>query len=319
MTSPLEAPRLVSVIVPMYNAAATICEQIEALLAQDYSGDWELILVDNGSTDGTPEMIARRYPDLAARVVIEDTDRGASPARNAAVRHSRGDFLAFVDADDRVQPTWLSELVAAAAGVDLVAGDIETESLNSERARRARPLGSLAFVFDDPEFLPAASGCNLGVRRSTFEAIDGFDPVFVVGQDVDFSWRAQLAGFSIGFAPRAVVAYRLRDDRNGIFRQMRGYGRGETKAYHRYRCFGAPRMPVRAKIALTAFLILRNPLLPAAVRGTDVDRWFGVLGYVIGRVEEIPRARFDASVTGRGPGRAGPSASGRVDRLSSAR
>ncbi|WP_066905223.1 glycosyltransferase [Millisia brevis] len=312
-------PHLVSVIVPMYNAADTIGEQIEALVAQDYPGAWELILADNGSTDGTLETIARDHPGLDAQIVIEDARRGAAHVRNAAVRHSRGDFLAFVDADDRVHPGWLTELVAASAGVDLVAGDIETESLNTPEARAARPLGSLAFVFDEPDFLPSASGCNLGVRRATFEAIDGFDPTFVVGQDVDFSWRAQLAGFTIRFAPRSVVAYRLRSDRDGIFRQMRGYGRGETKAYYRYRRFGAPRMPARAKVALASFLVLRNPLVPAAIRGVSVERWFAALGYVVGRVEEVPRARFNASVTDRVPGRAGPSADDRADRLSSVR
>lgn len=312
-------PQLVSVIVPMYNAADTIGEQIEALVAQDYPGAWELILADNGSTDGTLETIARDHPGLDAQIVIEDARRGAALVRNAAVRHSRGDFLAFVDADDRVHPGWLTELVAASEGVDLVAGDIETESLNTPEARAARPLGSLAFVFDEPDFLPSASGCNLGVRRAAFEAIGGFDPTFVVGQDVDFSWRAQLAGFTIRFAPRAVVAYRLRSDRDGIFRQMRGYGRGETKAYYRYRRFGATRMPVRAKVALASFLILRNPLVPETIRGVSVERWFAALGYVVGRVEEVPRARFNASLTDRVPGPVGPSTVDRADLLSNVR
>lgn len=322
-------PNLVSVIVPMYNARDTIGEQIGALIAQDYDGPWELILADNGSTDGTVDVIRRDYPDLDARVVIADGQRGAAYVRNTAVGHGRGDFLAFVDADDRVDPGWLSEMVAAAEGVDVVAGEIETVSLNSPEARAARPLGSLAFVFDDPEFLPSASGCNLGAWRTAFEAVDGFDPTFVVGQDIDFSWRAQLAGFTIGFAPKAVVAYRLRSSRRGLLRQMRGYGRGETKAFYRYRRFGAPRMPARAKVALALFLVTRNPLVPESLRGTSIERWCGALGYVVGRVEEIPRARRDRALrfhppgrvnaaTGRGRESAGPSASGPADPSSNA-
>lgn len=306
----------------MHNARETIGEQIDALIDQDYTGDWEVVLADNGSTDGTVEVV-EQHPALRDRTdvrVVEVAEaKGSGYARNAAAALCDGDFLAFVDADDRAYPGWLSALVAGAAEVDLVAGEIEVETLNSPVARAARSLDSLRPAFEDPAFLPSASGCNLGVWRTAFEAVDGFDNTFIVGQDVDFSWRAQLAGFTIGFAADAVMAYRLRDTPRGIYRQMRGYGRGEARAYYRYRQYGAPGMPVVAKVGLGAFLVLGNPLVPRALRKTETERWIAALGYVVGRVEGTARGALSSRRSGRGRGSTDRAAVGRVGLPSNAR
>ena len=102
-------PRLVSVVIPFLNDAETLADQLAALRAQDYTGDWELLAVDNGSTDGSVEIAERwvkQFPH--ARVVRADEHRSPGHARNAGASHAIGDFLAFSDADDALpsRATW---------------------------------------------------------------------------------------------------------------------------------------------------------------------------------------------------------------------
>lgn len=101
---------LVSVIVPVYNAAAFLPAAVESILAQTYTS-WELILIDDGSTDASP-AICDTYADANPRIrVIHQPNAGVSAARNAGLRHADGEFISFVDADDLVAPEYLQHLV----------------------------------------------------------------------------------------------------------------------------------------------------------------------------------------------------------------
>src|SRR6266516_649107 len=115
------SPRLISVIVPVLDAAEHLPQQLEALAGQDYPGPWEAVIADNGSTDGSVELALRRLGDLpGGRLVRAERARSASHARNAGAAEARGDFLAFCDADDVAHCEWLTELAAAARQGDLV-------------------------------------------------------------------------------------------------------------------------------------------------------------------------------------------------------
>src|SRR5690606_29226091 len=111
------APTRISVIVPVYNAAATLPLALEHLAAQDYEGDWELVLVDNRSTDASAE-VCRGWLDRfgSARLVEALDDQGVSHARNVGVAASTGDFIAICDADDAAGPGGLSALAGGARG-----------------------------------------------------------------------------------------------------------------------------------------------------------------------------------------------------------
>src|SRR5690349_17899622 len=87
-------PRSITVVIPAYNAAATLAEQLEALAGQDYEGDWEVLVVDNGSSDATTD-IARQYAKrLPACTVVKSRRRGHSAPRNDGARAARGELLA---------------------------------------------------------------------------------------------------------------------------------------------------------------------------------------------------------------------------------
>ncbi|WP_432482798.1 glycosyltransferase family 2 protein [Kineococcus esterisolvens] len=232
----------VSVVVPCLNVVGVVEEQLAALAAQDYGGTFEVVLADNGSTDGLADHVpgwAQRY-GLDLRHVDASDVRGVSHARNAGLRAARADLVAVCDADDVVVPGWLRALTDAARDADLVAGTMDVVTPNDAVRREWRPgpaPGQLQTRFG---FLPFAMGCNVAVRREVALAVGGWDESYVAGgDDVDFSWRVQLAGHRIALAEDAVVRYRYRTDLKGTARQFRDYARNEARLLAQYREHGA--------------------------------------------------------------------------------
>lgn len=281
-------PQLVSVIVPFLNTRVLIEEQVDALLAQDYAGRRELVFADNGSTDGTADYL-RGLPTpsdgTAIRVVDASDMPGAAHARNVGALHSQGDLLVFVDADDVAHPSWLSEIVIAADDFDAVAGELEGERLNSPEVLRWRPVTSIQESFERARFLPCAPGGNVAVRRDAFCAIAGFDENYrIAGEEPDFAWRLQLAGYTLGFAPKAVVSYRLRDSRRTLLRRLHAFGIAEARTYSEFREYGLPGWtPVEVVMAIL-YVGTRNPLLPQSITKLDRTRWALQVAFFAGRL-----------------------------------
>ena len=135
-----EPAALVSVVVPMRDERRFLLQQLEALAAQDYDGPWEMVVTDDGSRDGSPELAAQWMRERGTgRLVTSAGARGPGAARNAGVREAKGDLLAFCDADDVVSPGWLGALVEGAGAADLVAGAQDGTTAQS-RARERVPL-----------------------------------------------------------------------------------------------------------------------------------------------------------------------------------
>lgn len=231
-----DAPRLVSVIIPCRNGASTLGEQLAALAGQTYPGDWEVVFVDNGSTDASVEVASAWGSRLPALRVVRAAKRGVASVRNVGAKAARGDLLAFCDADDVVVPGWLAALVAAARDADIVGGALDDVTLNDERVvawRGALPVGQPLVRFD---YLPYAPGGNCAVWRGVFEALGGWDAAYVAGSDdADFSWRAQARGLTVAYAPDAVLQYRYRGTLRGVCRQFFRYGITEVRLYRRFR------------------------------------------------------------------------------------
>lgn len=234
-----------SVILCVRNGASTIAAQLAALAAQECRRGWELVVVDNGSSDETPQIVRGwhgRVPGL--RLVQAREQQGLAYARNVGAAVAAGQVLAFCDADDVADPGWLEALLAGAGTADIVGGRLELELLNNDRARywrwiseqelwRSKALGYLHY----------AVGANFAVRRDAFEAAGGCDETFVsCSDDVDLSWRVQRMGGALTFREDAVMHYRLRADLGGLLRQQYLYGR--TEALLR-RKFGAQMPPPR--------------------------------------------------------------------------
>jgi len=227
----------VSVVIAAHDAEATLPAQLDALAAQAPACTWEVLVADNGSADGTREVVldaARRTRTV--RLVDASAIRGAGAARNAAARLARGRVLLFCDADDVVAPGWVDALHRALDGADVVAGRLEWERLNSDAAQRSRALPQVDGL-QHTEPLPGlgcASSSNLGIRRTLFDRLGGFDVRARYLQDTDLCWRAQLAGGTLAFEPAAVVHMRLRESVLGAWRQGRGSGMGQRWLAARY-------------------------------------------------------------------------------------
>jgi GT2 family glycosyltransferase len=235
----------ISVVIASLNSAATLLETLEGLGAQRWDRPWEIVLVDNGSTDGSPEIFdafARRRPDLAVRRIAA-RPRGKPHALNAGIAAARGGAILICDADDVPGAGWLAAMAAALERHAVVAARMDFDRLNRGwvRAYRGNPqadrLEPLAFL---PALLHAGGGTT-GFRREVVERIGGFDPGLPCLEDTDFSIRAQLAGFPIAFVPDAVIHVRSRDDLPRIFAQSFRWGRYEMKLVARYRHEGVPR------------------------------------------------------------------------------
>jgi GT2 family glycosyltransferase len=214
-----------SVVVCTYNGAATIGACIEGLQALDYP-DCELIVVDDGSTDGAGEIAAA----LGAHV-IRTTNQGLSAARNAGTAAAAGEIVAFCDDDCVPDRHWLRYLVAALTDSgDLGVGGPNVpppDTLLADSVGHA-PGGPMHVLVSEceAEHIP---GCNMAFYRSALEQVGGFDPRFrVAGDDVDLCWRIQAAGGTLGFSPAALVWHRARRSVAAYLRQQAGYGRAEA-------------------------------------------------------------------------------------------
>jgi GT2 family glycosyltransferase len=145
---------------------------------------------------------------------------------------------------------------------DVVAGALDHETLNhsSMRSWRGGATTELPRVF---EYLPYGVSANMAVRRETWAAIGGwsYDFPFASGEDVDFSWRAQGAGYEIRFAPEAVVHYRHRSTILASARQTYSYAREGVLLYRRYRAYGACRRSIREVVWSYVYLATRLPFL----------------------------------------------------------
>lgn len=229
----MTAPPLISVIVPARNAAETIGQCVDALLAQSYPA-FEVIVVDNNSTDAT--AAAAQRPGI--RVIAERSRQSSYAARNAGVRAARGALIAFTDADCVADPAWLSRLAAGFTGPDIggVAGRVlalAPSTVLEQFAERRQQVSNDASM--RCRFLPYAITANVAYRQQALEALGGFDDSLISGGDADVSWRLQQRlGRRLVFAPDAVVRHKHRDTFNGFWRQHRLYGYGTAMLYARY-------------------------------------------------------------------------------------
>ena len=218
-------PRI-SVVVCSYNGAATIADTCQGLNRLDYP-DYEVLVVDDGSTDRTAE-IARSH----GHRVISTENRGLSAARNTGMENASGEIVAYIDDDACPDPHWLRYLAATF----LRSHDVGVGGPNiapsgdgwiAECVANA-PGGPVQVLLTDriAEHIP---GCNMAFRRLALEAVSGCDPRYrAAGDDVDLCWRLGQRGWTIGFSPAAMVWHHRRNSIRAYWKQQQGYGKAEA-------------------------------------------------------------------------------------------
>ncbi|PVU83500.1 hypothetical protein DDP54_11400 [Cellulomonas sp. WB94] len=278
---PIVNVAIVTVVMPALNAVGTIGEQLEALAAQQTNVPWELVVVDNGSTDGTV-TVAESFRDRLPRLVVVSCSRpGANAARNLGARSGSGELLLYCDADDRVAPGWLDAMARALEQTDVVGGRIDNDAFGSTMERHPDGVPVAA------GFLPRAITANLGVRRSAWSAVGGFAEDYEYGcTDTEFCWRLQLAGYQIGYAEDAVVAYRHRSSLRAAAVKSYRTARSRGRLFRDFGPHGMPRPRLVGVGWRWARLVVTAPLAPFSAR----RRWqwvteaAGAAGRVVGSV-----------------------------------
>ncbi len=205
----------VSVVMPAYNVARYLGDAARSVLAQTF-GDFELLIVDDGSTDDTA-AIARQLAAADPRVrVLEQSNGGISSARNAALREARGRFIAILDGDDVWEPGYLEaqiRILQDRPDVAIVTGNawFLGGALDGRLARPcpdSRPQPDLTSILEDETAVFIMSV----FRREVYDTIGGFDESLRTNEDYDYWLRAACAGFRFYRNDRPLGRYRRRDD-----------------------------------------------------------------------------------------------------------
>jgi glycosyltransferase involved in cell wall biosynthesis len=285
----------VSVVIPTLDRADLLKEQIRAVAAQDFDGEFEIVVVDNGSDGATLQVLAAlesAYDNL--RICSFRTQKGAAPARNHGVAVARGQIIAFCDDDDVVCDNWLRELTAKLRPGEIAAGVLDVSSLNNVHIQQwvGAPDAADQELYAYLGFLPFASTANCALHRSDFLALGGFDSELRMGEDVALSWKAQLNGFRIQLRRQAVVEYRFRDSLRQLARQARAVGRSDPLLRVKFESAGCPAFRWSTQFRLVAWLLVRGP--QAVVSEGWRGRWVRVLFLLVGRVEGRLRVRSEA-------------------------
>jgi O-antigen biosynthesis protein len=225
-TSTLKLPR-VSVIICSYNGANTTESCLRSMKNIRYP-DYEVVFVDDGSTDNTQEIL-KQFPWVRN---IRQKNMGLSFARNVGMQHATGEIILYTDSDCEADEDWLYYLVMPMVrGGHIGAGGpnlIPDEGSWLADCVGLSPGGPTHVMLDDrtAEHVP---GCNMGYWRWAAMEINGFDSQFrKAGDDVDFIWRLQHRGHTIGFAPAAQVWHYRRNTVKAYLKQQRGYGEAEA-------------------------------------------------------------------------------------------
>ena len=292
-----------SVVIPAYNAAAFIENQLEALKNQITTRSFEVIVSDNGSTDNTRALVEGFNAPYPLRCVDSSNVKGPANARNVGALEARGKILIYCDTDDYVEPEWieghlqLQDLYGPAigAGANLhgtnppevlkaygIPADVDQDILDHRGL-----IESIDKLTPFAGFLPSLTGCNFSVPRNVYLENGGMDCSYIAGsEETDFSWRLTLAGVPFYKTQASLVNYRLRDTPRKVFRQQRNYQLYRVLLWQRFKDRGM-RGPSLKYSVIELFKSL--PLLFSSSTRFEVAR---LVGGHLGALEGILKYRL---------------------------
>ncbi len=224
---PLPHAPKVSVVVCNFNGESFLGDCLRSLQRLHYP-DFEIIVVDDGSTDGSRKLL-ETFEGI--RLLYQE-NLGLAAARNRGIAAAEGEIVAFTDADCIADQDWLYFLARAFQSGDLagVGGpNIAPPPTTAVEASLAAAPGAPTHVLLTERLAEHLPGCNMAFRRSALETVGGFLPEFrVAGDDVDLCWRLLDRGDRLGFAPGALVWHHRRSTVLAYLRQQAGYGKAEA-------------------------------------------------------------------------------------------
>lgn len=246
----------VSVVVPVYNDAAGVETTLESLVEQTYPGTrYEVLAVDNGSTDDTATVI-RSFAERSDVVrYLEETEmQGSYAARNAGIESARGEVFAFVDADMTVPPDWVETCAQQVhTSRPYLAFDVELYFAGRRSlvgAYNRRTGFPVERYVRNQRYAPT---CALAVHRSVVDAVGDFDSRLVSGGDSEFGNRVAAAGYPLSFTDAATLRHPVRNSLPSLLKKEWRVGRGlcQRQIYYpaRYGRPGIPPAPSGATVA----------------------------------------------------------------------
>lgn len=275
----------VSIVIPARNAASTIAAQISALTRQSVS-DFEVVLVDNASTDRTVDVARAAAGNLRLRVVHEPTP-GINTARNTGVAVATNDIVLVCDADDVVDENWVERMSDALRPGHWVYGAIDRQLLNSPNDVEIR---SHLVEVHSIDYLRALGG-NCGFFTSDWEHVGTFDErLSGHGDETEFFRRLSLSGVTGLFVPDAIVHYRLRSGVRAFLRDRYREGVGHRRLTDLGLENGLiePRSRARLIARLLAHVALLAVSWPSRLL---LVRRLGTISYYLGRIQPTRRRR----------------------------
>ena len=198
----------VSVVIPTFNGSKRLPHCLNALAAQDFSGRMEIIVVDDGSTDGTNQLVENEYPNV---VLVMQKNQGPAVARNVGARRAQGEVILFTDDDCVPETQWITQMALPFANEDKIVG------VKGAYKTRQKPIvarfvqleyeDKYRKLFRNRDNIDFIDTYSAGYRRSVFVESGGYDTQFRVAcaEDVELSYRLSNAGLKMVFNPLAVV------------------------------------------------------------------------------------------------------------------
>lgn len=222
-----------SVIICVKNGGSGFSAQLEAIAEQESVEAYEVIIVDNGSSDdslGVAEYWAKNV-DIPIKIFSQPDLKGIPSVRNFAVQQAAGEIILFCDADDQVSPRWIQAYLDKFKGGKMLAGGlIEAYHQDGSPAPNVFPRGLM-----QSRYLPHVGNCNCAINRSLFFEVGGYDeslPVYGF-EDVDLSWRVQEAGYPIEYVEEAKISFSLSNSSVSLKKKFL-LGKGRVLMARRY-------------------------------------------------------------------------------------
>lgn len=278
----------ITIVVCTYNGAETLGAALKCMIRQQTDGmcDVDVVVVDDGSTDGTKDVVAELMAESPVRVrYIRTEGRGVSHARNMGVAESRGQWIAFFDQDQLAESHWLRELygTALATGAAVVEGPrdlaLPKDQLSGLSSVCRRILGERIGDSEPHKSYGRTCSCtgNVLISRKVFDVVGGFDESLLQGgEDWEFFGRVRAAGFDIWYTPRALVHHQISSKRlTETFFKRASLRVGINFAHRDYTDWGFTRTVLAWIARIGQAVVIHTPLLLWAYITGDRS---GVLG-----------------------------------------